>query len=362
MKIYIKKEDFVEVFYDSLLKDPGLDGYFIHQFKDFSKLNMNEHNQVIICSYATFNSLDEKLIKKIDKSLVKFIILDFSISIDDKTRITAHRWNFIEFGLENKSEKNFKQNTVSYYHLLRLVINKNIRLILQNEKINKLIVDSFQIVVSGTKLEESYKKIQDLNEELEYMSKTDDLTKILNRRALFDLVKKQITHNSFMGSRKNKRVNRDSYKGVADNSEHNMFTCAIIDIDFFKKVNDGYGHLTGDNVLIKIGEILSDRNIFKKADITGRLGGEEFLVIFPETSSMHGVIPMTKFASTVKNQKFISENGKEFHITISIGLAQSKIENSSIREILAKADKALYYAKETGRDKIVVFEEQFPED
>ena len=100
MKIYIKKEDFVEVFYDSLLKDPGLDGYFIHQFKDFSKLNMNEHNQVIICSYATFNSLDEKLIKKIDKSLVKFIILDFSISIDDKTRITAHRWNFIEFGLE----------------------------------------------------------------------------------------------------------------------------------------------------------------------------------------------------------------------------------------------------------------------
>ncbi len=365
MKIYIKKEKFVEAFYNSLLKDPGLIEGSVIRFKDFTELNLNEHNQVIICSYSVFTSIDEKFFNKIDKSLVKFIIMGFSISIEDKIKIMSLRWNFIEFGLENNSEENFNKNIISYYYLLRLVVNKNIRLILQNEKINKLIVDSFQIVVSGTKLEESYKKIQDLNQELEYMSKTDDLTKILNRRALFDLVKKQITHNSFIGRKRNKRTNRDSgdsNKRAADNSEHNVFTCAIIDIDFFKKVNDLYGHLTGDKVLIKIGEILSDKNIFRKADITGRLGGEEFLVIFPETTSSHGLIPIKKFASTVKKQKFISDDGKEFNITISAGLAQSKINNSSIREILAKADKALYYAKETGRDRVIVFEEQFTED
>ena len=143
MKIYIKKEKFVEAFYNSLLKDPGLIEGSVIRFKDFTELNLNEHNQVIICSYSVFTLIDEKFFNKIDKSLVKFIIMGFSISIEDKIKIMSLRWNFIEFGLENNSEENFNKNIISYYYLLRLVVNKNIRLILQNEKNNKLIVDSF---------------------------------------------------------------------------------------------------------------------------------------------------------------------------------------------------------------------------
>jgi diguanylate cyclase (GGDEF)-like protein len=125
----------------------------------------------------------------------------------------------------------------------------------------------------------------------------------------------------------------------------------VLDLDYFKKVNDTYGHPTGDMVLSDIGKILKKH--VRRNDFACRYGGEEFAVILPNVSRDSIYTAYERFREMVSKQTFEYES-EQFHITVSIGIAFSN-DAESANDLLAHADQALYQAKESGRNRIVAY-------
>jgi diguanylate cyclase (GGDEF)-like protein len=134
---------------------------------------------------------------------------------------------------------------------------------------------------------------------------------------------------------------------MPDSSVHQL-AIVMVDIDFFKKVNDQYGHQAGDFVLKSVGKIM--KNTFRKTDLPCRYGGEEFLVILPGTGLSGAVHAADKLRQAVEKERLVFEN-KHIPVTVSCGVAAfHPSENYS--EAIARADQALYHSKESGRNKV----------
>jgi diguanylate cyclase (GGDEF)-like protein len=127
----------------------------------------------------------------------------------------------------------------------------------------------------------------------------------------------------------------------------------MLDIDHFKKINDNYGHLIGDDVLKKTASLISSS--LRHGDIAGRYGGEEFIVLLPTISQEKTIEIAEKIRKSIKDIIFKSDK-KSFSITISIGLSKYK-KGMDIDTLVGNADNALYQAKNSGRDNIILYEE-----
>ncbi|MFB6344427.1 MAG: GGDEF domain-containing protein [bacterium] len=130
-------------------------------------------------------------------------------------------------------------------------------------------------------------------------------------------------------------------------------TLAMIDIDHFKNINDTYGHSAGDDVLRRLGNLIADET--RSKDHSCRYGGEEFCVLMPETDEESARHLMTRLSNGLSQQKFSGKSGSTFEITCSIGLAEYDSGIDSIETFYRRADKALYRAKDSGRNKIKTF-------
>jgi len=170
-------------------------------------------------------------------------------------------------------------------------------------------------------------KINFMYSHTKQMSVRDPLTKLFNRR-----------HFEEEFEREYKRAKR--YKSD--------LSLAVIDIDFFKKINDTYGHSCGDYVLKEIAYIMNKN--FRQTDNIFRYGGEEFIVILTETPSQTAQVPLERLRKKIENNNFRFDN-KDLKVTISIGVtSDTSFENAW--EMFDDADKALYKAKENGRNRI----------
>lgn len=178
-------------------------------------------------------------------------------------------------------------------------------------------------------------KMKFLYSEIEFLSVTDGLTGLYNRRYFEYNIEREFL-----------RAKR--YK--------NDLSLAILDIDFFKSVNDTYGHQYGDYVLKEVSTLLKES--FRKTDMLYRYGGEELVIIMPETSLTHAEIPAERLREKIAKHEFIY-NGVKTKLTVSIGISSMVSEFNNQREILECADLALYNAKNTGRNKVVIYNEQF---
>lgn len=126
------------------------------------------------------------------------------------------------------------------------------------------------------------------------------------------------------------------------------FTILMLDIDFFKKVNDTFGHPTGDLVLSKIGEILKES--VRNTDYVGRFGEEEFMILLPDTNVFGGISLAEKIRMCISKYEF-SQVG---HSTVSVGIAEYHFEET--KELLCeRADQALYMAKRRGRNRVAIY-------
>ncbi|MBD3317481.1 MAG: diguanylate cyclase [Chitinivibrionales bacterium] len=224
------------------------------------------------------------------------------------------------------------------------------------------------LLVTGVvgRMRDLNQKVKMLNQELLRMSKTDYLTQLPNRRAVFDQLHCEIKRarrlqrdvEHYIDPRK--AVSEELARVKTDRTIDDflgVFSCAIIDIDFFKMINDTYGHLTGDEVLRKISSLLLSPRIFRETDIAGRIGGEEFLIIFPGTSSRNAAFPLRKFKNQLNETEFKSDTGKVFNVTVSGGISELRAEDDTIDFLIHRADEALYRAKKTGRNKLVIHED-----
>ncbi len=124
----------------------------------------------------------------------------------------------------------------------------------------------------------------------------------------------------------------------------------LLDIDHFKLVNDHYGHLAGDGVLKTLSELVM--RSCRAMDIACRYGGEEITVILPETAADGAMEIAERLRKAVEAQHFELGGSKNGHITVSIGVATSSESLSSSRELTDSADRALYRAKEQGRNRV----------
>jgi len=165
---------------------------------------------------------------------------------------------------------------------------------------------------------------------VEYLSITDNLTKIYNRRKIEYLLDYSI-----------KQLPRDN----------NSLSVLLIDIDDFKLVNDTHGHEVGDDVLEKFSKIIKDS--VRQNDLFGRWGGEEFVVVLPLTNQEGAFIVAEKIRTTLAQYKFPVVGIK----TCSIGLYEIKI-GDDIKNTISRADKAMYEAKKSGKNKTVVYKEE----
>jgi len=133
-------------------------------------------------------------------------------------------------------------------------------------------------------------------------------------------------------------------------NKNERLSILIIDIDFFKKVNDTYGHLAGDSVLQQLGIVLSSS--CRSFDIVSRIGGEEFSVILPDCPMEQAIEVAERLRLAVEMNKFIISNETKINITISIGTATYPDNVNNLENLINTADTALYSAKRSGRNKV----------
>jgi len=164
-----------------------------------------------------------------------------------------------------------------------------------------------------------------LNEQLQRLAREDSLTKLLNKRGFYEIINEKV---------KNKQ------------SKHYM---AMMDIDHFKHLNDTYGHIIGDHVLVQVAKILKQ---YGNKDLKiGRYGGEEFIIYIGNLSFEQAKQTLEDIRQEIKNSGFRFEQGK-INVTVSIGLAELE-PHSPILQTVNQADKYLYAAKKNGRDRVV---------
>ncbi len=126
----------------------------------------------------------------------------------------------------------------------------------------------------------------------------------------------------------------------------------MLDIDFFKKINDGHGHKAGDLVLQRFSEIC--RAALREIDLAGRLGGEEFALLLPETDLQEARVVAERLRVSFTNARLSSEFGRSLQFTVSIGVAQLTGADETLDSLLGRADRGLYLAKSAGRNRVCV--------
>tara|TARA_B100001939_G_scaffold342673_1_gene354147 strand:+ start:9726 stop:11099 length:1374 start_codon:yes stop_codon:yes gene_type:complete len=141
-----------------------------------------------------------------------------------------------------------------------------------------------------------------------------------------------------------------------ENDKRRTVSVLMMDIDHFKPINDKYGHASGDEVLYEFAQRISDN--IRSIDLAARFGGEEFVVVMPETDLEFAYFVAERLRKSICNEPFeISGSDEPINVTVSIGVAISGDKNLSSSKLLVAADKALYQAKETGRNRVCGYEQ-----
>ncbi|MBL4659852.1 MAG: GGDEF domain-containing protein [Alcanivoracaceae bacterium] len=160
------------------------------------------------------------------------------------------------------------------------------------------------------------------------LSLTDDLTKLPNRKLLKQIIKKEI---------------------IVCNKNNHIFCLAIIDIDFFKSINDKYGHNIGDSVLTLFARYLSE--IKQDDDIVGRWGGEEFILMLKGINKSESIIKLNQMRLKI-SQHIFTVNKEKIKLTASFGVSQYQYPEYDYEKLFINADKVLYQAKNAGRNQV----------
>jgi diguanylate cyclase (GGDEF)-like protein len=166
-------------------------------------------------------------------------------------------------------------------------------------------------------------------EQFEHEVFTDPLTSAMNRRAYDKRIKEEF----------------DRFKRY-----RRTFSCLLFDVDHFKAINDGYGHATGDICLKEI--IKRVTPMLRESDMVSRYGGEEFVVILPETDRKGAGEVAEKLRKTVENIDFVHREN-QFKVTISVGVTESLDADKGPADLFQRMDMAMYDAKNSGRNKVV---------
>ncbi|MDK2070020.1 diguanylate cyclase [Aliarcobacter butzleri] len=285
---------------------------------------LNKQEYIVI--FADYEKITEPYLSQTFKLLLTFIIiafLMFPIMIYLSGIIIKPIYNLVKQSIKIKNRKYNDVSQIESPILEIALLSASFENMAQS-------INSYQNSLEE-KVKQRTEELLVKNAELLRLSITDNLTKLYNRVKLDKSLQEEMNRNL--------RYNTN-------------FSIILLDIDYFKKVNDNFGHQIGDEVLIESAQILS-KNI-RNVDILGRWGGEEFLVICPETKIEDAIKVASHINEAIKLHKFSTYPNT---ITISLGVATFSKHIKNVDDIILNADKALYQAKEEGRDKVIAFYE-----
>ena len=214
-------------------------------------------------------------------------------------------------------------------HGVRQVANRNFTFKVDINSKNEIgeLATTFNEMVD--QLNSHRKDLEEKQRELELLARTDALTGLNNHRTFMN----ELTHEIEQAVR-----------------HSSPLSVMILDLDDFKHVNDTYGHLIGDRVLLMIAELITKH--VRLTDITARYGGDEFCVALPNTTAQGARLVARKLREEIADKEFSVDGAAPFHITCSIGLAQFYKDMKNSLVILKFADQALYKAKSAGRNRV----------
>ena len=187
-------------------------------------------------------------------------------------------------------------------------------------------------IASGERILKLEEQLTQARQQMEILAMQDGLTGLLNRRAIEEHAEAEFK--------------------IAIRKERTM-SVIMIDVDHFKNVNDQFGHAIGDRALQQIAKILKEN--LRAYDRVGRWGGEEFILILPDTELKDAAMIAERLRRQTAEVKIPLENGETFSIQISLGIACTADGFSALAKLIDAADQALYKAKQTGRNRVCIF-------
>jgi diguanylate cyclase len=191
-----------------------------------------------------------------------------------------------------------------------------------------------ELLSSKKQADEAEARVRELEQELEQVSelvREDQLTGALNRRGLDETIEREL-----------KRSDRSKA----------CVSVALLDIDNFKQLNDSLGHQAGDRALKHLTQVIKET--LRPADSVGRYGGEEFLIVLPDTDLASAVEALQRLQRDL-TKKFFLHNNERILVTFSAGVALRR-ENEDQEDLIGRADHAMYQAKQTGKNRVVAAE------
>jgi len=257
------------------------------------------------------------------KLTVKNMMMTF---IDRLGQVAASTGDFHE-KIGGYSEKISKADNIAELNTILDEVLRETRLV-QSEALKA----RDKMVLAQQEVHDAEQRIHQLEAKLQHLSelvREDQLTGSLNRRGLDDVFERETARSDRRGT---------------------PLCIAILDLDDFKKLNDTYGHIAGDGALKHLVKIVKDT--LRSMDVIARFGGEEFLILMPETTVDAATSTMTRLQRELTKHFFLHDNEKVL-ITFSAGVALRR-PNEDQTELVKRADKAMYTAKQTGKNRVVV--------
>ena len=187
------------------------------------------------------------------------------------------------------------------------------------------------VVLLSIALADRMKMTQEKKLQAEKEAKTDILTGLLNRRAYYEI-----------SSSEHQRLQR----------YHRDFSVIMLDIDDFKKVNDNYGHHEGDRLLQSVASTI--RENMRDNDYAFRMGGDEFLILLPETNEEQAYHLAKRMRKEIENKKLQSDT-QSYTISVSLGISQFRQNDANLEVVVKRADEALYQVKNSGKNSETIW-------
>jgi len=338
LKKYNLKKDVIKVFLELIKiksKEDNLDILKNFGITDKDIKNFCEIKQILL-------NTDECLKKRINPifDYLKDFIYKFLDLFCNFTEDAIHNFviDCIELGFVLEKEN---ENIFDFYRAQNILSSYTIEAIRNyKDEHQDVSIDVFSLTASFVKFSHFasevvslayYEKlIADKVHEVYVKSTRDQLSHLYNRTKFSDIK----THEFFRSKR---------YK--------TPLSLCLFDIDDFKKINDTYGHTVGDRVIRELGRIILDN--IRKSDIAFRWGGEEFLILFTHTHMDEAKLACEKLLNKIRKAE-IKEGENTIKFTVSMGITELKEEDDSIEKAVERADKALYNAKRSGKNRIEI--------
>lgn len=320
--------------YDGLMKQAPVERdliLLVHNILDYALISINS---AYFDGYESMSHQSQVLHNHLSS-------MDFALEIQ-QMRTELHRW--FSNCLINGQVNNVQETDVALWirHKLPLAVQDKNAISAIDDMLSQLEtqMDGMELLETE-RLEQAKTVVNDLSWNLEELSKQliqtsekkDPLTKVYNRRFL-DTILLQETMRS-------QRMQKN-------------YSIVMLDVDHFKRINDHHGHDAGDNVLATIGELINQ--YIRVSDFAFRFGGEEFLLVLTECNANKAQTVSQKISNVIANHVFKTSNANDLQVTISAGVAEFDGQ-PDYQHTIKKADQALYFSKENGRNRVTAWEQ-----